>query len=288
MVTGSDPCAAAVKIARAVTGRDNLLVYGYHGTASAYCTPPEVHTRAGLPHREMRWGTLAAERAAFIPLDWLGEIPPLDEVAAVVVECPTIDGGHAQAARWLQHLALGAWFAGTLFVLDEVITGFRYGPNGAAGHYGLTGLVDLYCIGKTLGNAYPVSALMGRVKLLQELTQGVHFSGTFFAEPLGLAAAHATLCQLDSNPPWAHLLTTGRYLMDRWNALGVPWAMDGHPTRPVVVRGITPEFTDLRRHLFTRGHFIVDSPWFITTATRHADIDDLIGEVEAWQYDSGR
>jgi glutamate-1-semialdehyde aminotransferase len=58
MSNGSDPCAAAVKLARAVTGKRHILVQGYHGWASAYCTPPDANARPGLLSIDMRRGCL--------------------------------------------------------------------------------------------------------------------------------------------------------------------------------------------------------------------------------------
>ena len=57
-------------------------------------------------------------------------------------------------------LSTAGWASdnGALFVLDEVVTGFRYGPGGATEYYDLRDRVDLICLGKTLGNGYPVSS----------------------------------------------------------------------------------------------------------------------------------
>lgn len=267
MCTGSDPCAAAAKLARAVTGRDKLLVYGYHGSASCYCTPPEV---SGTPI-DMRRGTLKAEREAFIPLNWEANIPLIapTTVAAVVVEVPSQDGPHT--GKWLQALALRAKAAGVLFVLDEVKTAFRYGPAGAAGYYGLTGMVDLYCFGKTLGNGYPISCLAGKMEIMQELTRGVHYSGTFFAEPMGLAAAKATLQHLTYNPPWDWLYSVGESLIEKWNKAVKSWKLYGHPTRPV----LSGEDLDCRK-LLLKGHVVLPGTWYITTETTGDHINSLL------------
>jgi len=261
MCTGSDPCAAAVKLVRAVTGRDKILVYGYHGSASAFCTPPRV---SGV---EKRGGTLQAERDAFVPLEWLC---PYDSqtwqgVAAVIVEVPSED----TPSNWLMNLARAAHEVGALFILDEVKTAFRYGPAGAAGAYNLLGLTDLYCFGKTLGNGYPVSCLAGKKAAMDELTGAVHYSGTFFGEPIGLSLAKATLTRLRTNPPWDHLYEVGTYLKDRWNQVFPPYEMTGHPTRPELGHNIW------QSKLFQYGHITMSSPWYITTATTKDDVNAL-------------
>jgi glutamate-1-semialdehyde aminotransferase len=286
MCNGSDPCAAAAKLARAVTDRPKLVVYGYHGTSPSYCTPPEVNARPGMPVIDMRRGTLPAERAAFVPLAWLGGLPPLHDVAAVVVETPPMDGGRTESTAWLKQIIKAAHDAGALFVLDEVVTAFRYGPGGAAEYYGIQGLVDLYAFGKTLGNGYPVAALAGRRVILDQLTKGVHFSGTFFGEPLGLALAQAMLEQLQQDPPWEYLYRIGEYLQVKWNDIGLKWRLVGHPTRPVI-EPRTEGYQGLRRCALGRGHIIVDAPWYMTTTTTTADADDLVGIAREWVVGEG-
>ena len=285
MLNGSDPCAAAVKLARAVTDRDKILVYGYHGTCSAYASPPTA-----FDADDNRRGTMEAERAAFVPLGWLEwPMQPLSEIAAVIIECPPIDGGREEAQNWLHNLARLARDCNALFVLDEVVTGFRYGPGGAAEYYGLQGLVDLYCFGKTLGNGYPVAALAGKQAIMKELAgepgKGlVHYSGTFFAEPIGMAVARAFLRQLREEPPWEYLHGVGMALTDKWNELGLVWKLQGHPTRPVLIgdKCLSEDITPLRRHLFARGHIVVEHPWYVSTATDQEDIDALL---RAFDYD---
>lgn len=294
MLNGSDPCAAAVKLARAVTGRDKILVYGYHGTASCYAAPP-----AGMDSDDNRLGTMEAERDAYVSLEWLScdlvTRIVADKPAAVIVECPPFDKDKGLASRWLRECSIYAHRVNILFILDEVVTGFRYGPQGASGYYGLSGLVDLYCFGKTLGNGYPIAALAGKREVMQWFAESpdgsgrVHWSNTFNGEPVGLAAALATLRQLEMYPPWEYLIRTGELLKREWNALNLPWRLVGHPTRPVLEpAGLTPELNDLRRFLFGRGHIIVDHPWYVCTETSEDSIKSLVTAARMWKDRRGR
>lgn len=309
MQNGSDPLAAAVKIVRAWTeGRSRILSYGYHGTCSAFASPPTPYDSD-----DNRRGTLAAEREAYVGLDWLEVVGtsnsrmrwPWDDIAAVIVECPPVDGGRDAASAWLKNIAGLIHEVGGLFVLDEVVTGFRYAPGGAAEYYDILGLPDLYCFGKTLGNGMPISALAGKAEVMEELAgregQGgkVHYSSTFFGSPFGLAAAKWTLNELRENPPWSHLYAIGNYLKDQWNALGLPWHLVGHPTRPVLeplekpvprLHGVEAEngelarrLVSLRRHLFARGHIFVAHPLYVTMATTEEDVDDLCRAAQEWE-----
>ena len=275
MCTGSDPCAASIKLARAITGRDKLLVYGYHGTNQVFCTPPEVSGTT----IDMRRGTLQADRDAFVPLPW----DPTEQtfsalnkqIAAVIIEIPSVTGfGDLVIRDWLRSLFSRARDLGVLVILDEVKTGFRYGRSGAAGLYDLHGLVDLYCFGKTLGNGYPISCLAGKKDILKELTNGVHFSGTFFGEPIGLALAKATLRQLMVEQPWEYLYTMGDELMRSWNRSYEAVHLQGHCMRPEL-SGSKEMIARFVQTYFDYGHIVAQSPWYVTTATTMKDIGDL-------------
>ena len=269
MCNGSDPCAAAAKLARAVTGRDKLLVYGYHGTNQAFCTPPAVSGSA----IDMRRGTLYGDRTMFIPLLWMSETVIDSQTAAVVIEVPS-NTGDGDTGAWLVELFEKARNAGALVILDEVKTGFRYSRGGAAGHYGLQGMVDLYCFGKTLGNGYPISCLAGKKNILKELTNGVHFSGTFFGEPLGLALAKATLHRMLVDPPWEYLHNIGEDLQACWNTWNKDIPLVGHPTRPVL-SGDKESIANIVKQQFEYGHIIAQSPWYVTMATTNESVESL-------------
>jgi glutamate-1-semialdehyde 2,1-aminomutase len=90
--------------------------------------------------------------------------------------------------------------AGALLIFDEVITGLRVGPNGAAGRFGVT--PDLVLLGKALGGGMPLAAYGGRRDLMERVAPAgpVYQAGTYAAHPLAIAAALATLDVLDATP----------------------------------------------------------------------------------------
>lgn len=278
MLNGSDPCAAAVKLARALTGRDKILIQGYHGTASAF-NDDDGDNR----------GHLQAEIDASPNLIF-GDFEGLSDIkgcAAVIIELPAImaNGWYDDVARSFLHACADeAHKHGALFVLDEVVTGFRLAGGGAAEVYDLFGKVDIYAFGKALGNGYPVSCLAGKRDVMAPLAGGgVHFSGTFFGEPMGMAAAEATLHHLIVDKPHPYLYEMGHKLADTWNSVGLPWQIAGHPVRPHLI-GPVEGFEEFRLKMFQAGHILFRYPWFVTTAHTGEVIDRLVEDaVEVWQ-----
>lgn len=210
--TGSDATSAAIRLARAVTGRDHVLVGGYHGWHDWFIA---TTTRdLGIPQavRELTgafpYGDLDALQAA---LD-----AQAGDTAAVILE-PS--GATKPPSGYLDGVVERVHAAGGLVVFDEIITGFRLAPGGAQERYGVQ--ADLVCFGKALGNGMPISALTGRSELMTVLEE-VFFSGTHGGEALSLAAARAVLERLDT-AAYERLYANGERVRD-----AVQRAIDRH------------------------------------------------------------
>ncbi|MFE0752807.1 aminotransferase class III-fold pyridoxal phosphate-dependent enzyme [Inquilinus sp. NPDC058860] len=223
---GSDATAGAVRVARAHTGRDHVLVCGYHGWQDWYIGAtarnrgvPEA-TRA-LTHT-FPYNDLAA-------LDRL-----LDEhagqVAAIVMEPMNVA---FPAAGYLEGVRERATRHGIVLVFDETITGFRVANGGAQELFGVT--PDLTTLGKGIANGYPLSAVCGRRDLMMEMEE-IFFSFTMGGETLSLAAARATLDKVVREPVTRHMAELGTNLRDGTAALierhklGEVLSLSGHPS----------------------------------------------------------
>lgn len=213
--TGSDVVSAAVRAARATTGRDRVLALGYHGWHDWYIG---TTTRdAGVPRA-------VAERSTAIPyadLDALGTELARGDVAAVVLE-PS--GATAPPPGYLEALIDATRAAGAISVFDEVITGFRLAPGGARERYGVE--PDLSCYGKALGNGMPIAAVGGRWELMQVFEE-IFFSGTHGGEALSLAAARAVLDTIADGTVLAGIEARGRQLLNGVTALVERHGIDG-------------------------------------------------------------
>lgn len=207
---GSDVTTAAVRLARAYTGREKILCCGYHGWHDWYIGTTERHR--GVPEAVRRL-TL---RFPYNDLDALHRLfrEHHGEIAAVIMELMTFDPplpGYLEEVRELcrRH--------GALLIFDEVITGFRFALGGAQAYFGVT--PDLACFGKALANGFPLAALVGRADIMQLLAEDVFFSTTHGGEAVSLAAARATLEKLERSDVIASLWRLGARLKERTNAL---------------------------------------------------------------------
>jgi glutamate-1-semialdehyde 2,1-aminomutase/spore coat polysaccharide biosynthesis protein SpsF len=127
---------------------------------------------------------------------------------------------------------------GAVLIFDEVLTGFRFGLSGAQGVYGV--VPDLACLGKALGNGFPISALVGRREIMALLEHEVFFSFTFGGEVVSLAAAKATLDYLKTYQVPSLLWRRGEKFITALQDLIEEWDLDdtveirGFPTRFVL------------------------------------------------------
>ncbi|HXC45974.1 MAG TPA: aminotransferase class III-fold pyridoxal phosphate-dependent enzyme, partial [Solirubrobacteraceae bacterium] len=276
--SGSDVTSAAVRLARAHTGRERVIVTGYHGWHDWYIGSTSRHLGVPRAVRSLAepvvFGDLAALAVA------LQRHP--GEVACVV--CEPI-GASEPAPALLEEMVELAHSHGALAVFDEVISGFRLAPGGAQQYFGVR--ADLACFGKALGNGMPISALAGPASLMDEL-QDVFFSGTHGGETLSLAAAQATLEVLAGEPVHEHLWRLGRRLqegilaaiarhgLERWVSCSgaAPWTI-------VSVREPNPDSTtlpakSLLQQEMIKREILFNGSNFISWAHTEIDIDFAI------------
>lgn len=273
MSDGTNPNEAAVRLARAATGRSVIAFCGYHGYGTSFPHNPDandlhVDERRGIPPemwqltRQFEWGAppmLDVPVAAFIV-----EVPPQDDLAPEILK----------SVREYAHRT------GALFILDDVVTGFRVAPGGAAERYGVE--ADLYCIGKALGNGFNVSALVGRHEIMDLLTQGVHYSATFNGAGLATGMAAATLKWISENKATLYptLYARGEQLKSQMNqvfeAYGLPVRMVGNATRPVLVNADDDWLDKWRDAMFARGFYVMEHPWYVTMAHTEDVIDATV------------
>jgi len=206
---GSDATTAAVRVARAATGRDKIVVCGYHGWHDWYIGTTAQDS--GVPDAVKALSIAMNFNDADSLEDILKADP--DGVAAVILE-PT--GKTPAVPGFLQAVRDLTVKYGVILIFDEIITGFRVHMGGAQALYDIT--PDLSCFGKAMANGLPISALVGRQDLMMML-EHIFVSGTFGGEALSLVAANATIDKLEQqdgpNRIWRH----GNSLIKAANAI---------------------------------------------------------------------
>jgi len=205
--TGADVTSAAIRLARAYTGRSKILCCGYHGWHDWYISVTDRHS--GIPP-EVRNLTCTFD---YNNIDSLERA--LDEsIACVILEPVTFEAPQNQFLEQVRELCTAA---GALLIFDEMWTGFRLSMGGAQKHFGID--ADLSCFSKAIANGMPISVLTGRRDVMRLLERDVFFFTTFGGEALSLAAAEATMIELKKERVPEHIALMNQMLRDAYNIL---------------------------------------------------------------------
>lgn len=235
--SGTEAVMSALRVARAATGRHRILKFNgcYHGHADSLL----VKAGSGLA------GEGSSDSAGVSPTTAsetlvcnLNDSVNLErlfaeygsEIAALIIEpLPANYGLLLQEDSFLKKAASLCKKAGSLLIFDEVISGFRVGPQGMAGLTGIT--PDLVTYGKILGGGFPVGCYGGRRDLLDLVAPmgPVYQAGTLSANPIGMVAGLATLQRAKEENVYQVLEARGarfqKYLNQEFDRLGVDWQM---------------------------------------------------------------
>jgi glutamate-1-semialdehyde 2,1-aminomutase len=198
--SGTEATMSALRLARAVTGREKIVKFAgaYHGHVDGLLAEAGSGLATqGIPSSP---GVPAGAAAATVVAEWNadGALPLSEEVAAIVLEpIPANMGVVAPRDGFLEQLRRQADEHGALLIFDEVITGLRVARGGAQELYGV--LPDLTIMGKVVGGGLPAAAYGGSRELMERIAPAgdVYQAGTLSGNPLAVAAALATLRQLD-------------------------------------------------------------------------------------------
>jgi len=218
--SGTEATMSAIRLARGFTCREKIVKFEgcYHGHADSLL----VSAGSGV-------ATFAIPGCPGVPADLASHTISLafnrfdqvaqtmdqygSEIAAIIVEpIPGNMGVVLPDLEFLKGLRELTSRYGSLLIFDEVISGFRVGPGGAQGLYGIT--PDLTCLGKIIGGGLPVGAYGGKKVIMQSMAPegNIYQAGTLSGNPLAMAAGLATLKELGKGKIYETLKEKGRML----------------------------------------------------------------------------
>ena len=302
---GSEAVQAALRLARAVTGREQLVKFAghYHGWFDNVLWSTGPPPGATGPVAGSR-GQLAQTADTLTVLPW-NDLPALRsrlqrrDVAGVIMEPAMCNAGSiAPLPGYLEGVRTACDETGTVLIFDEVITGFRLGPGGAQGRFGVT--PDLAVFAKAIASGFPVAAVAGRAAIMDLFSQGVVHGGTYNGQAVAMAACVATLERLGQPGAYDRIEEQGLRLMDgiraRLAEAEIVSVVSGFPAIFHVAFGLTTaarDWNDLlavdrKRYiafttaLLSRGVRALErGAWFLSTEHDEVVIDATLDAVSA-------
>ena len=196
---GSDATTGAIRVARAITGRDYVAVCGYHGWHDWYIGSTTRDLGVPLEVKKLTHKFVYNDTDSLKAL--LTKYP--NKFAAVILEPENYE---PPQNNFLRQVVDVAHQHGALAIFDEVITGFRWNLGGAQKYYGVT--PDLASFGKSMANGMPISALVGKKKYMK-VVDDIFYSFTQGGEALSLVAAIATIKEMEKKPVIGKLWALG-------------------------------------------------------------------------------
>ena len=310
--SGSEATFAALRIARAFTGREKVIKFegGWHGThdyaqLSASAPVPSEYPQptidsGGIPHGTSDTVLVAPFNETEIACDMIAAHS--GEVAAVIVE--PLQRAIPPEPGFLEAVRAACREHQVLLIFDEVVTGFRLAWGGAQERYGV--VADLVVYGKTISGGYPLAAVCGPADVMgcadprRKGDRNFAFvSGTTNGNPVGATAGLATLAELEKEGVYSRLEATARRLREGMEQqardLDIPFQVmgQGPVLQPIFSREKIRTYADglkvdtnlardfgielLRRDIFkTPG-----GKFYISLAHAEADVDRTLDATEA-------
>lgn len=225
--TGADVTSAAIRLARAYTGKNKVLCCGYHGWHDWYISVTDRNK--GIPK------SVEENTFTFNYNDYESVINSIDNDTAAIILEPFVF--EEPKDDFLKNLRQICDQYNIVLIFDEMWTGFRIAMGGAQAFFNVK--ADLACFSKAVANGMPLSILTGKKSIMKLLEKDVFFFTTFGGEALSLSAAKATIEFMEKNNVQLFLEKQGRKLKDGYNQIARELGMGytkcvGYPCRTMI------------------------------------------------------
>jgi glutamate-1-semialdehyde 2,1-aminomutase len=305
--SGTEAVMSAIRLARGATEKEIIIKFAgcYHGHVDSML----VNAGSGLATFGISSskGVLAevSKKTIVLPLGEIGALEAAFEkhnnIAAVIIEgVPANNGLLIQTKAFMKKVEEIAHKNGALFILDEVITGFRLGLGGATEFYDLN--PDIVTFGKVIGGGLPVGAYGGKAELMNHISPlgSVYQAGTLSGNPLVMVAGNKVLDILKEQLVYDQLEKLGAQfegqLMDEFTDLNIDftvrrvgsiiWTIMGENLSPVNPEEVSEEmvkkYTSFHKNALREGVYLPPSAFEVSfLSTAHPEtIDELITKLK--------
>ena len=274
---GTDVTSASIRLARAYTGREHVAVCGYHGWQDWYI---------GSTTRSLGVPECVKELTHVFQYNNISSLERLfsdkkNKIAAVIMEPMNVSW---PVENYLSQVKKIVHDNGALLIFDENITGCRFSKGGAQELFGV--IPDISVFGKGLGNGFPISAIVGKSKIMNVM-EDIFFSGTFGGETASLAAAKAVLEMIRDDDVIEHMHNIGEKILTGVEKLLLKhkanelFEITGHPSWTILTIKDTIDFTswEIRtlflQEMFRRG-ILISGSHNISYSHNEEDVDKLL------------
>jgi glutamate-1-semialdehyde 2,1-aminomutase len=286
--TGGEACAAAIKIARAYTGRDHIIQMGYNGWLNSLAKGTRILPSKTVEPTGFPKGVPHAVGELFHAVNWNDRERVMElfdklpgKVAAVILHSDCVNPH--MGVSFFPFLREMADKNGALLILDEIITGMRLAIGGAHEYFGIT--PDLAVFSKGIANGMPLSVYLGKADVMDACDKkgGAIISSTFAGEAISLAAAKTCFEIYNRENVVGHLWEIGKRMWDGLNGIFKEKGMD------IEVVGLYPLGTFQYRDESLMEPFIraayrngvcLYGTSYVNFSHREADIDEALNRLE--------
>lgn len=258
--TGSEATQAAIRAARAYTGRTHIAFRGYHGWHEWYSCQTERNKGIPLSYKNFM------HQFEYNDIGTLEKIFEDYSLAAVIMEPMIVEPPIPGFLKKIRELC-DAY--GTVLIFDEVVTGFRWALGGAQEYFNV--IPDLATFGKGVANGMPLSIICGKKEIMQQFEE-IFVSSTLGGECLSLAACLATINEMQKKNTIEHNWKIGKMLMDGLRDIGIDTI--GFPCRPIIqLENDTSELRSLLMQEMIKRGVLIHNGLLINICFSHDRVD---------------